>query len=416
MTHRRLAAGMVVGVVGVGLGVVALANLGGSPPAALDVDDVVLGIGATETSRNLAWSANSSRGCVEYASSADDVRVVEAHDSGERDGDPWFHATLTDLEPSAEYRYRVGDCAAAWSAPMSFTTDDGGSFSFLLFGDPQVGADGTPPGPGWATTLADAVGRFPHADFLLTTGDHVNATTNAGQTPQWELFTLPPALTGYPLAPTVGNHDEAYGTGVQFGERFALPNLSTVGETVAGNGNYWFRYNGALFMSLNTEDLDVAGHAAFLAETLGATDATWTVVSFHHGPFAAGVHVGDDDVVMLRETLTPVLSDLGIDLVLNGHDHSYARSFLMNGTAVVPGTGGPRLTPRDGEVLYLTANSSSGSKFFPLSGDHPWLAVALQDGMPSYTHVSVSRETLSLTTVRVPDGTVVDSVTLEREP
>jgi len=77
---------------------------------------------------------------------------------------------------------------------------------------------------------------------------------------------------------------------------------------------------------------------------------------------------------------------------------------------------GPRLTPRDGEVLYLTANSSSGSKFFPLSGDHPWLAVALQDGMPSYTHVSVSRETLSLTTVRVPDGTVVDSVTLEREP
>src|SRR5699024_11405211 len=67
--------------------------------------------------------------------------------------------------------------------------------------------------------------------------------------------------------------------------------------------------------------------------------------------------------------LPPALSEAGLDVVLNGHDHIYTRTHLMKGNAPVVPAGLPAqgdiLYPEDDEVLYLTGNSSSGSKFYP---------------------------------------------------
>src|SRR5699024_1736230 len=76
-----------------------------------------------------------------------------------------------------------------------------------------------------------------------------------------------------------------------------------------------------------------------------------------------------------RDGLGPAINDLDIDLVLNGHDHSYARSFLIDseGQQVDPATsehqaddGSVIVTPEAGDTLFISANSSSGSKYYDL--------------------------------------------------
>lgn len=390
----------------------------------MTVTDVVLGVGADETERTLAWySTAPGTECVEYTSGGTDPgaaggSVVTAHASGDAvpPGEHWFHATLPNLDPDTRYRYRIGDCRKAWSTPEEFSTGDGGPFSFLFLGDPQLGADGAASASGWAATLARATDRFPGTDFLMTAGDHVDSMVNADQTPEWDLFLRPPELREYALAPTIGNHDEAGGSGTQYGQHLARPNAGPAGETVAGSGDYWFSYDRTLFMVLNSNSRDVAKHRTFMEDALAANPgAPWTIVAFHHAPFSAASHSDDAGVSELRDSLAPILSDLGVDLVLGGHDHVYSRSFLMDGAEPIPESDGATVTAGDGEVLYIAANSASGSKFYELGGELPWVAVANQEQVPNYTRVTVDPDALAVTTYRTTDGSVVDGVTLRQD-
>jgi hypothetical protein len=382
------------------------------------VTDVVLGVGADEAERRLAWlSADPAARCVEYADPAGSTRVVEAYDSGAAvvDGMTWFHAALPGLEAGTAYSYRVGNCAAAWAEPEDFAVPEEGPFSFLLLGDPQVFAStgGTDPATGWATTLRRATSAVPDAAFLATAGDHVNSTNVSGQVGEWDLLLRPPELRQYAVAPVIGNHDEADGTGLQYGQHLARPNEDPAGATVAGSGDYWFTHGSALFMSLNTNSADTPAHADFLRRVLAANpDARWTIVLLHHAPFSAVVDANDDDVARVRAGLTPVLSELGIDLVLGGHDHSYTRSLLMDGTGVVAGSEGPALAAREGQVLYITANSASGGKYYEPDPTLPWVAVANQEEVPNWTHVRVGDRSITVTTHRTTDGSVLDRVVL----
>jgi hypothetical protein len=63
-----------------------------------------------------------------------------------------------------------------------------------------------------------------------------------------------------------------------------------------------------------------------------------------------------------------------VNLVLQGHDHSYSRSYALkndgSGAAKAnpneaPDT--PNIFPGPGGVIYVTANSASGSKYYPLT-------------------------------------------------
>ena len=47
---------------------------------------------------------------------------------------------------------------------------------------------------------------------------------------------------------------------------------------------------------------------------------TWKVVSFHKSIYSVASHVTESDIVTLRNGLSPILSQLGIDIVLQGHD------------------------------------------------------------------------------------------------
>ncbi|WP_303620637.1 metallophosphoesterase [Hungatella hathewayi] len=58
-------------------------------------------------------------------------------------------------------------------------------------------------------------------------------------------------------------------------------------------------------------------------------DADWTVVTFHHSIYSTASHESDNDIIQRRAELSPVFTELGIDVVLMGHDHVYTRSYMM---------------------------------------------------------------------------------------
>ena len=51
----------------------------------------------------------------------------------------------------------------------------------------------------------------------------------------------------------------------------------------------------------------------------------------HKALYSATDHVDDEDVDAIRAKLVPVLQDLKIDAVIQGHDHSFSRGFIKDG-------------------------------------------------------------------------------------
>jgi hypothetical protein len=424
----------IIALVGTALAASTLNYTPAQATTAVQVKDVVLTVGAQASERNLTWLGGTDvtdyvqivrvdhrhgRDQLSSWRSARTIRPSASGVAGEQTGWEWNQARLSGLDDDASYRYRICS-AAACSSVHEFKTASQGSFSFLVYGDPQVylgtktGQSGIVENPsaGWASTLAESTDRFPSAAFLMTAGDNVDSYTVSKQVGEWEAFLAPEQVTEYGLAPNLGNHDNASGAGYLYAQHFALPNVSTTGTTAAGTGDYWYTYNGVLFVSLNSNSLDFAGHEAFLKQAIKANPkASWRIVSFHHAPFSAADHPQDADVTAIRTTLTPVLSSLGVNLVIGGHDHDYARSYLMNGSSVASSSAGTVQRAKRGEVLYLATNSASGGKFYDLTGPYPWAAVTDQSLKASYTNVEVRRHELVATTYEV-GGRVIDRVVL----
>lgn len=415
---RRVRRGGVVS--GAAVVVTGLTILGGSwepAEASGPVKDDSLQIGVDAPSVQLSWLARSSASpVVQYAVRPRDgrwpARVVTVPAAGRATSEPGWRGAATSLrglKPGTTYLYRVGSVRGGWSPVRTYqvppTPKPGEAQTFLAFGDPQLARRGTSVrgAAGWASTLATATAKFPRSRFLFSLGDQVNDARSAAE---WDAFYAPAALAGRRLAGVPGNHDVGHRSQAYW-QHVSLPSPSTAGDWSTVEGD-------TLIVGLNSNEKRVAVHSGFLAKAVAANPTVpWTVVAMHHAPFSGADHMDDDDVRRFRAELTPVFSRLGVDLVLSGHDHSYVRTHLMRGATVSTRLGGPGALarPRAGEVLYLTLNSASGSKFYDLEGVRPWEAVRSQTQRPSYTAVTTGSGRLTATTYD-DRGRRIDAVTL----
>ena len=399
-----------------------------------EVIDTILGIGSSESCRNLSWlgtSTNTSyaqfvaapEGYQEgdaFPADADGVRTLVASQSdAQREGYKSNKVTVWGLSANTTYVYRVGN-DDAWSDAYEFTTGSfgsGTSFSFLMAGDPQIGASGNTgtDAANWLSMMNTVQEQFSSASFLFSMGDQINNYDGSKTDTEYDAYLAPDALRSITTANEVGNHDEGMGTSAEnrYSDHFNNPNVSSLGQTSgAGSegGDYWFTYNGVLFMSLNSNNLSTAEHKQFMEQTIAANPgATWTVVSFHHSIYSAANHYADKDILQRRSELSPIFSELGVDVVLMGHDHHYTRTYLMEGTnPVIPegndvskGEEAPsEQTAEEGQVFYLTADSASGSKYYRLNS-------ALAQGLPTYSAVDWQQNMPSITNIEVSDGEMV---------
>ena len=398
------------------------------------VIDAILCIGSSESERNLNWLGTSSNtSYVQYVAapagykdgdafpeSADGVKsLVATQSTAQREGYNSNKVTIWGLSSNTTYVYRVGN-DDAWSDAYTFTTGSfgsGTSFSFLMAGDPQIGASGNTgtDAANWLSMMDTVQEQFSSASFLFSMGDQINNYDGTKTDTEYDAYLAPDALRSITTANEVGNHDEGRGTTAEnrYSDYFNNPNLSGLGQTSGAGtqgGDYWFTYNGVLFMSLNSNNLSTAEHKQFMEQTIAANpDATWTVVSFHHSIYSAANHYADTDILQRRSELSPIFSELGVDVVLMGHDHHYTRTYLMEGTnPVIPegndvskGEEAPfEQTAEEGQVFYLTADSASGSKYYRLNS-------ALAQGLPTYTAVDWQQNMPSITNIEVSDGQMV---------
>jgi len=242
------------------------------------------------------------------------------------------------LEPGTAYTYRVGG-DGGWSAPFTFTTPGApGSFDTFrvaMAGDSR-GAYDT-----WAQVVTAMESHEP--DLFLFSGDMVELGALQSEWDAW--FTASgDAFARKPLIPAHGNHEFlAQNYFAQFG--------------VPGNEE-WFavEYADMLVLSLNdtvrdTEDVDTL-QSGFLAAELAATSSRWQVALHHQPMYSRSSTHGSSEA--LRAAWGPVYDAGGMDLVVNGHNHTYERSVPIKGGAEVSAEEGTRymVTGGAGAPLY----------------------------------------------------------------
>lgn len=402
--------------------------------AAAQLSDFVLNIGRHAGEVGLAWYTTSGKPELAQLTTlgGDFASATSFPATGgpATDGQEYRHATLSGLAANTGYSYRVGSEDGGWSETFNFATRaQTGDFSFMVVGDSQIGASGNADSDaaGWATTLSKAESFLADKHFILSVGDQVNT---AGNENQYDGFLAPEQLRQQPLVTNIGNHDVG---SLAYRQHFNMPNIDEsfgAGSAGQSGGNYWFSYNDVLFISFNSNNQENARHLEYVAKIVTQEGAgqKWIVVHFHHSIFSVAAHANDSDIIERRRVLPAGFSEIGVDVVLMGHDHVYTRSYLMNGLAPQGSTDTPEVArsvaqrasgtvvPHPGDVLYLTANSSSGSKYYDIQTgqDFYWSDVENQEYVPNVTNVEVTDDALTLTTYRVTDLSVVDAVRLEK--
>lgn len=364
-----------------------------------------LTIGEDETKMNLTWYANTNTsGTVQLAKAGAMINgefpsqftTVEATNNQANDKGFYYNqATLANLEENTKYVYRVvnGDQV---SKIYDFTTKDfDGSYNFIFAGDPQIGASGSASKDteGWDKTLSDSINKF-NPNFILSAGDQVNTASDENQ---YSGYLDHEELTSVPQATTIGNHDSSSNA---YTQHFNLPNETAKGETAAGT-DYWYIYNNTLFMNINTNNTSTAEHKAFMKEAIKENqDVRWKVVVFHHSVYSVASHSVESSILKRREELTPVFDDLGIDVVLMGHDHVYVRSNMMKGMKVSQETKDLTSVTDPEGILYLTANSASGSKYYDIKTNisTDFVAKMDQSKQRSISNIEVSENSFKVTT------------------
>lgn len=339
--------------------------------ASADPDRIVLTwAGDPATSQAVTWrtSAEVAKGYAEIALAgpnsgfaATATRHEAATEKLERPANPQpvthYHSVhFQQLKPNTKYLYRVGDGNNRWSEWIEFTTArrDREPFTFLYFGDAQNDVLSH-----WSRVIRAAYRQAPHASFSVHAGDLINTAHNDREWSEW--FKAGGWIhSSVPAIPTPGNHE--YGNindknrlSVIWRPQFTLPVERTLPPELAETV-YYIDYQGTRIISLNS-NRQMPAQAKWLDQVLSNNPNKWTVITFHHPVFSSGS--GRDNKVS-RQLIKPVVDKHKVDLLLQGHDHTYARGH----TPV-------RMTkePKGKQITTMYVNSVSGPKMYEFQKD-----------------------------------------------
>lgn len=331
---------------------------------------------------------------------------------------------IKNLKPNTKYMYRVYNGNGKKSQVFEFTTQAKGDFTFVLAGDPQIGAGKFyADRDKWEKALGTIKKQVPQMSFLYSLGDQVNEYTSKSEL-EYSGYIERENAKGITFATLIGNHDSQANS---YSQHFALPNLQAEGKTEAGS-NYYFVYNNTLFIQLNSNNMNTAEHKATIEKAIEMTknqNIKWKVVGFHHAIYSAATHANDDDIIKRRAEYPALMKQYGIDLIVAGHDHVYTRSRMMDGgMAIESERNFTDKSKEEGKVpskyvnpkgqLYLTANSASGSKHYDLVEFKDYMAVRDQHYKPNFTEVKVTDKSIVATTYETDSLKVVDQVEIEK--
>lgn len=326
----------------------------------------------------------------------------------------------------------------------------------------------------WNYTLERAYAKTGNtASFILSSGDQIQTNAEKvedGTVSEMEYagYLSPDIMKSVPVATTVGNHDA---DNANYTYHFNTANLSGLGDNGYVGGDYYFTYGGALFIILNTQDTNVSEHKQFIEQTVAENpDCKWRIVTLHQDIYGSAEHSNEPEITNLRYSLVPIFEENDVDLVLTGHDHAYSRTKMLKGgqsttgfeytddefdeqldkdldvgdstetryeapaniqddttdpaeqryleylhsvmdeDAVLELTDGQDVAINSEGIMYLTAGSSSGSKYYDLvPRQQTYIASRWQQDVPTYSVINVTETTLTLNTYRTDTDEAIDT-------
>ena len=371
---------------------------------------------------------------------------------------------IDNLQPNTTYSYRVGGINGKWSETGTFTTakTNKEAFDFIYITDSQAYDTGMFEISG--KTVAAARQKVSNAKFLLVTGDVIQDYGVDSAEWEWEQWfeTMKASWQKLPIAPMQGNHDVSpydnwyhhFNTSNMFNSSVASGAKTAMEGTV-----YSFVYGDALFMCINYEDYEKgetyfsALEAWMRAQIAAHPNVKWRIAAYHKSMFTgSNTHNPGADGRIVRERMAPAFQDMGIDLALQGHAHTYEVIGVLKvtksgstitynhlGSNAVTGQGSCTPTYTDGNsnspcasgikggtfdvtdgVLYFLNNSAGKKKYYPLSkalmdANYGYTAVPNyfqmfngfgQTGEPTFSHVTVSTASIKIATYTVSDSGV----------
>ncbi|MGG4128446.1 S-layer homology domain-containing protein [Paenibacillus illinoisensis] len=319
---------------------------------AIDISKVTATFyGDAKSSKGFTWytplaSTNSQVQVVRKQDGAPDFSVAqtfngEAIISRNSPGEMVHKAEATGLEANTSYYYRVGDeRLGLWSETGEFKTAPiDGAFTFVDLTDTQ--AKDEEEARLSAATLSKALATVPDAEFVVHNGDVVENGTSE-QEWNWLLGYSQEDLMRTTIVPSAGNHENK---NYAFYDHFNVKQPENA-ATITG-AYYSYDYSNAHFIVLNSNE-NSTDYANFSNEQVEwmkqdveqakSAGAEWIIVNIHKGPYTTSNHATDNDIIGengVRNKIAPLMNELGIDLVLQGHDHIYARTkpIKQDGTA-----------------------------------------------------------------------------------
>jgi len=319
-------------------------------------------------------------------------------------------AIASGLTPGTKYVYRAGNGDAdGWSETGSFTTDKAGKqdFRFVYVTDTQGSSKSN--FELWQDTFKKAIQTTVDPKFVLLTGDLID-DGDLEQQWQWFLGVPKQEFANVPFVPILGNHEVEDYPNKNFYYHFNLP--KDVGTGANDGAVYAFEYGDALFMQFDSQfegevdpykaDAQFTKQLEWMRNQVAKSDKKWKIVSMHKGAYSSGDNASAESerVQFYRKYLIPVFDELGVDIVFEGHDHMYMRSYqMLNNVAIknIPTDAqGNVLNPKGS--LYLMGNSAA-SKFYQRNPDADTFFAVKNDqpGKKMFVDVSVTSDVLKLT-------------------
>ena len=309
----------------------------------------------------------------------------------------------------------------------------------------------------WNTTLSQAMEKTNNkASFVLSSGDQIQSTKKKspkkaawGSEIEYSGYLSPDVLKNLPVATTVGNHDA---DNENYLYHFNITNASNFGSNGTVGGDYWFKHDNALFIE----------------QTVAANkDCKWRIVTLHQDIYGSAEHSNEPEITNLRYQLAPIFEDNKVDVVLTGHDHAYSRTQILKGGHKTTEYTDDEFDPMLDEdmdagenpdtvytakenikadttdpsqkaylnylnevmdkdaiqqvtkkgttvfnptgILYMTAGSSSGSKYYDLvPRQQSYIANRWQQDVPTYSVIDITDTTFTINTYRTDTEEKID--------
>lgn len=243
----------------------------------------------------------------------------------------------------------------------------------------------------WRNTLEEAFRQFPETQFLIHNGD---LTENPEDDAAWNhlLNKARPWTASVPLMPVTGNHDQVDKQASAFISHFHLPDNGAA--NLLPGTTYTFDYGPVHFVMLNSEG-KFKEQADWLKRDLEVNRKPWVIVSIHRPAY------GGNQNKKVNKHWVPLFDEYDVDLVLQGHNHEYSRSYPLKDGNIASSNG----------TVYVTTNTS-GQKFNEKKDSQFYHKVHLQNRKQMYAAITVTGDRLAYQAYTV-DGELVDEFELE---